>query len=112
MIDRAVLFTMSIQELKEILGEVIEEKLKEFRPNSPPLGPTSKEFISSKEVCQMLNISLSTLWSYSKYGKLKKYRIGGRILFRTEEVRNAVINKGVHVSTALAPDGRPYRIIK
>ena len=112
MIDRVILFSMPIQELKEIIGEVLEEKLKEFRPHSPPPVPTSKEFISSKEVCQMLNISLSTLWTYSKYGKLEKYRIGGRILFRTEEVRNAVINKGVHVSTPLAPDGRPYRVIK
>jgi predicted DNA-binding transcriptional regulator AlpA len=92
LIERVVLFSMPIQELKEIIGEVIEEKLKEFRSNSPPPIPPPKEYISSKEVCQMLHISMATLWSYSKYGKLKKYRIGGRILSRTEEVRNAVIN--------------------
>jgi excisionase family DNA binding protein len=100
MIDRIVLFSIPIQELKEIIAEVLEEKLKGMLPITMPPTPPTKEYLTRKEVCEMLHISLSTLFYYSKDGRLSRYRIGGRILYRAEEVRNAVINKGVHVSTS------------
>jgi len=110
MIDRIVFFSIPIQELKEIIGEVIDEKLKGFQTNFlPPILP-QKEFLTRKDVCELLHISLSTLWDNSQNGKLVRYRIGGRILYRSEEVINSIINKGVHVSTPLAPDGRPIRV--
>jgi len=113
MTDRIVLFSLPIQELKELIGEVVEEKLRELIPTDNPSTPIpAKEYLTRKEVCELLHISLSTLWAYTKYGNLVRYRIGGRILYRSEEVQNAVINKGVHVSTPLAPDGRPIRVIK
>ena len=112
MINTVVLFSIPIRELKEIMGEVVEEKLKEFSPQVVPTNPHQKEYLTRKEVCELLHISLSTLWHYTKYGKLERYRIGGRILYRSEDVRNAVINKGVHISTPLGQDGRPIRFRK
>ena len=112
MIDRVVLFSIPIGELKEIIGQIVEEKLKELIPKATPPQPPQKEYLTRKEVCELLHISLSTLYGYTKYGNLVSYRIGGRILYRSEEVQNAVINKGVHCSTPLAPDGRPIRMEK
>ena len=112
MIERTILFSIPIQELKEIIGEVVEEKLKEYIPKTTPQAPRQKEYLTRKEVCELLHISLSTLYANTKYGNLMSYRIGGRILYRSEEVQNAVINKGVPCSTPLALDGRPFRVRK
>ena len=112
MIERTILFSIPIQELKEIIGEVLEEKLKVLHPKSEPLQLAPKEYLTRKEVCELLHISLATLYAYTKYGSLVSYRIGGRALYRSVEVQHAVINKGVHCSTPLAQDGRPIRVKK
>ena len=112
MIDRVVLFSIPIQELKEIIGEIMEEKLKGFNPKVEPMNPPQKEFLTSKEVCSLLHISPTTLWHYTREGKLNSHRIGRRKLYRYEELKDAIINNGVHVSTPLAPYGRPIRVRK
>tara|TARA_R110001583_G_scaffold74038_3_gene205331 strand:+ start:697 stop:882 length:186 start_codon:yes stop_codon:yes gene_type:complete len=49
-----------------------------------------KVFLTRKEVTQLLSISLVTLWRYTKENKLQSYFIGSRILYKTEEVHNAL----------------------
>lgn len=90
MIDRIVFFSIPIEELKDMIGEVIEEKLKELAPKSAPSPLPQKEFISSQEVRDMLKISPTTLWHYVRDGRLKQHRIGRRVFFRAEEVRDAL----------------------
>jgi len=108
--ERIVLLSVSIEELKEIIGEVLEEKLKQFVPKVTPAVTPQKEFLTAKEACVMLHISPTTLWHYTREGKLNSHRIGRRRLFRYEELKDAILNKGVHISTPLAPDGRPIRV--
>jgi len=90
MVDKVILFSISIEELKSIIGEIVEEKLKEVVPKIVPTLTSQKEFLSSQEVCHMLQIKMVTLWRYSKDGKLKAHRIGRRIFYRSEEIREAL----------------------
>lgn len=54
--------------------------------------PVSKEtkYVTRKQVAEKLHISLPTLNEYTKSGKLKGYRIMGRILYREDEIENAL----------------------
>ncbi|MCX6244708.1 MAG: helix-turn-helix domain-containing protein [Bacteroidetes bacterium] len=90
MIDRIVLFSIPIEELRTMIGEIVEEKLKELIPLLVTTSPPQKEFISAEEVCEMLRINKVTLWRYTRDGRLKQHRIGRRVFFRVEEVRNAL----------------------
>ena len=92
MIDKIVLISMSIDELKEIIGEVVEEKLREFSSNLSRKTPPEKEFLTRQEVCQMLQVNSVTLWRYTREGCLKQHRVGRRVFFLAEEVREALIN--------------------
>lgn len=47
---------------------------------------TSKEWLTAKEVCDLLKISHTTLFDWSKKGIILKHRIGNRIRFRHDEV--------------------------
>lgn len=47
---------------------------------------TSKEWLTSKEVCDILKISMTTLHDWSQKGLLIKHKIGRRIMFRHDEV--------------------------
>lgn len=47
---------------------------------------TSKEWLTAKEVCELLKISHTTLHDWSLKGLLKKHKISNRIRFRYDEV--------------------------
>jgi hypothetical protein len=82
------LHSTSLNDLKTIIGEVVQEKLQQFKPEYPQ--PQTEEFITRRQVCSLLKISLSTLHYYSKDGILKAYRIGGRILYKTAEIQSSI----------------------
>jgi len=44
------------------------------------------EYLSRKEVCRMLKITLPTLHDWTKSGYLKAYRMGCRVLYKESEI--------------------------
>jgi len=53
----------------------------------------AKEWLSSKETQTLLKISSVTLWSWSRSGLLKSYKIGNRIRYRKDEVLKALLER-------------------
>lgn len=47
---------------------------------------TSNEWLTAKEVCELLKISHTTLHDWSKKGIISKHKIGNRIRFQHDEV--------------------------
>ncbi|MBK9109980.1 MAG: helix-turn-helix domain-containing protein [Saprospiraceae bacterium] len=52
---------------------------------------TSKEWLTAREVSELLKISHTTIHDWSKKGILKKHRIGDRIRFRHDEVLDSLL---------------------
>ena len=50
----------------------------------------AKEWLSTREVSDLLKISTVTCHEWSKRGILKKHRIGSRVRYRKDEVLNAL----------------------
>ncbi len=57
---------------------------KEFQPKEPTT------YLTRKEVAEMLSINLTTLWSWTKSGKLRAFSIGNRVFYRRSDVENAL----------------------
>ncbi len=87
--DNIILHATTLKDFQAIIGEVVEEKLRQFKQNEP-IQP-SVEYITRQEVCKLLRISLATLHSYTKDGTLNGYRIGGRVLYRKDEIERSLI---------------------
>lgn len=80
---------ISIEELIGKIEKIVEEKLNlHILSSPPPLKP--ENFGTRKEVSKELRISLPTLNELTKNGELKAYRIGGRVLYKWEEVINSL----------------------
>jgi len=43
-------------------------------------------FLTRNDICNILHISLPTLWRRTKEGNLKSYKIGRRVLYKKHEV--------------------------
>ncbi|MBL4568758.1 MAG: helix-turn-helix domain-containing protein [Flavobacteriaceae bacterium] len=78
---------MTKDELLQAINGV-EEKLNNFEKNFQPKEPT--EWITRKEVSEILSISLVTIASWSEKNILHPYRIGNRIRFKRKEVELAL----------------------
>lgn len=74
---------------EEEFDSKLEAILKRALKNHIPLS-TEKKYITRKEVAKKLHISLPTLNEYTKSGRIKGYRINGRVLYREDEIENAL----------------------
>jgi len=57
---------------------------KEFQPKEPT------EFLTRNEVKDLLKIDLSTVYNWTKRGKLRAYGIGNRVYYKRSEVEAAI----------------------
>ena len=55
--------------------------------------PTTLEFLTIKEVCQILKVSKVTVHNWTKQGILKPYKIGNQTRFKRLEVLDALEQK-------------------
>ncbi len=83
-----ILHSSTLKDLTAIFGQIVRDELKQFKPEQPQQN--NGEYITRREICDRLKISLATLHSYTKDGTLKGYRIGGRVLYKLVEVEQSV----------------------
>lgn len=90
-----ILQGLNIQEFKELLYETFETKFKVLvqgnQVQSNQVQSNKPAYYSRSEVAKLLKISLPTLNEWSKQGIIQSYRIGKRVLYKTEEIENSLI---------------------
>ena len=74
-----IIESITIDELKTLIRKVIKEELKNSLPKET-------KYLTRAQVAAKLSISLPTLDKSTWNGKLKAYRIGGRILYKEEDI--------------------------
>ena len=83
------LISISFDDLKDLFGQVIKTELEAVKKHLQPKQPN--EYLTRKEVSEMLKIDLSSVHNWSKRGILKPHQIGNRVYFKMSEVENAII---------------------
>lgn len=74
-----------IDKIKSAVVEDLTSSLsKEFQPKQPT------RYLTRAEVCELLQIDLSTLHRWRKDGILKAYGIANRVYFKREEIDNLI----------------------
>lgn len=84
---KILLEPISVIDLHNLIQKSIQECLAEIPKKQPS---QQSEYLSRKEVSKFLKISLPTLLEYTKKGILIGYRIGGRVLYKQDEVKGSL----------------------
>jgi excisionase family DNA binding protein len=79
-----------LAEIEKIIEQKLDQKLAEFHPKNFP------EYKTTNQVIKMLKISLPTLHEWTKPGFINSYRIGRRILYKTEDITDALRQNKYH----------------
>lgn len=89
--EQIILQGITADDLFKRLDSMIKDQMillsKELKK---PSTNSDQEYLSRKEVSQILKISLPTLNTWTKEGLLPSHRIGSRILYKPEDVTTAL----------------------
>lgn len=84
-----MLHNLTPEDLEELLRKVVSEQLDEFRKNTSTENP--EELLTREEACLLLKISLTSLWNWTKKGKLMAYGIGNRVFYKRGELIQSLV---------------------
>lgn len=72
------------QQLEEVIFKTVKELFETYFKSIKPKQPD--EFLSRKEVAQLLKVDLSTVSNWKKAGKLKPLGFGGRVYYLKSDI--------------------------
>lgn len=75
--------------LADLIDTRLNKRFKDVTTHLQPIAPTV--YLTRQEVAKMLSIDLSTVHNMSVKGILQKYQISGRVLYKRNEVENAIV---------------------
>ena len=79
--------SVDIEEFSVKIGDLFESKLQEFLATRPE---EHEEYLTRKQVAELLQISLVTLHNWTKKGILTGYRISNKRLYKKSEIIDAI----------------------
>ncbi|MGM0944921.1 MAG: helix-turn-helix domain-containing protein [Bacteroidota bacterium] len=77
-------------QFEETIKKAIKSQLDSLRKEIAPVQ-LKEEYLSRKEVADLLKVELSTLHNWCKKGKLKPYGIGNRVYFLRSDIEKALV---------------------
>lgn len=86
--QQIILQGINADDLRQIIKEVLDEKLSQVK--KPQESGSVPLYLTRMDVARRLNISLPTLNNWSKAGIVQSYRIGNRVLYKPQEIDDAV----------------------
>lgn len=79
------------EQLREIITDIISSANVNFSaPQSDRINP--KELLTRRQAAEILGVSLPSLNTWTKQGKIKGYKISSRVRYKREDISAAFIN--------------------
>ena len=89
MTNSILLQNVSPEELTELIKQGVKSQLEDFKKNLNTHNPD--ELLTREESCLLLKIGLTSLWNWTKKGKLKAYGIGNRVYYKKSELKESLV---------------------
>lgn len=75
------------EKLKQHIDEVVAKRFDDFLNKINV--PQPSEYISRREVAEMLNITTATVDNWANKGRIKPSKIGGRVFYKRGEIEES-----------------------
>jgi predicted DNA-binding transcriptional regulator AlpA len=82
--------TLNIHEFRQMMVELIDERLAKARPAQEP-DKENTQLISRLDVCNIFGVSKTTLDKWRRYGVLpKEVKIASRVYFKRDQIEELI----------------------
>lgn len=92
--NQIVQLVVGRDDLEEILNGIVDSRMAQFFERKKAEANADK-LISPKEVAELLDVDLSTLWRWNNEGYLTKVYIGNKPRYRQSDI-DRILQKGGH----------------
>ncbi|WP_370390221.1 helix-turn-helix domain-containing protein [uncultured Winogradskyella sp.] len=79
------LIAIDQEEFKASLIEGIKSEIKQATPT------LKDELLTREQTAEVLKISLTTLWNWTKKNKIQSYGIGNKVYYKKSEIMNQLV---------------------
>lgn len=88
--NQIILQGITIDELVNLISENVRSQLLDLTKQLQ-FNKVNDELLTRKQVCELLQINSSTLWSWTKKGKVTCYGIANRRYYKYNELMQSLI---------------------
>jgi excisionase family DNA binding protein len=88
-VQQIQMISVTPEQLQNAIIEGVKSQLESLKLHFEPKKP--KTYLSRAEVSTLLNVSLVTLNKWNKNGTLKAVGLGGRVLYRQEDIDSKIV---------------------
>lgn len=81
---------LSPEQFEESIRNAVKSQFESLKKEINPVK-SKEEYLSRREVADLLKIELSTLHNWCKKGKLEPYGIGNRVYFLRSDIEKALV---------------------
>jgi excisionase family DNA binding protein len=89
MANQSILISITEAEFDAKLSGAVSMALERALSSIKPQSPESR-FYSRKETARKLGVTLPTLHVWTQEGRITAHRISGRVLYKAEDINNAL----------------------
>ena len=88
------------EELNELIQNGVKNQLESLKKDLKNQSNID-EVLTRNEVCELLKINPSTLWQWTKKGKVKSYNIANRVYYKRSEIELSLkeLNRNNHIQS-------------
>lgn len=90
MIQETILISLAYDQLETLIDNAIGKAIKEYSLTLQKEQETQPEYLTRKQTAEKLHLSLGTVDQYVKSGLITAYKIGHRVLFKSDEVNTSL----------------------
>ena len=94
--EATLIHHMTAEQLTKLFTD-LQNQINELKLHYEPKQPT--EYLTRKEVANLLKCDLSTIWNWSNKGKLIPYGIGNRTYYKRNDIELALTCLGANKKT-------------
>ena len=87
--DNITLTQLAPHELRSLISDAVRETVQPII-DAAIAPPKNDDFLTRKEVCNILGVSLPTLLDWTRKGRIAGHRIGSRIRYKRSEVESSL----------------------
>lgn len=92
MVQETIFISLQIKHLETLIENATGKAIKEYSLSLQKEQEKQSEYLTRKQTAEKLHLSLGTLDQYVKKGLITSYKIGHRVLFKSEDINDSLFN--------------------
>jgi excisionase family DNA binding protein len=81
------------EEIREIIQQELKKGFEKYFQSRQTAPDQKIQYLSRKETAKSLHITLPTLRTWTKLGKIRAYKIEGRVYYKPEEIDSSLVEQ-------------------